>query len=186
MLWKKHSSALIGSHAFLSASKYTWLKYSDEKLLEMYKNHNAQIRGTELHEIACKLIKTGIKLPDTESTLSMYVNDAIGFKMQPEQFLYFSEFCYGTADAISFRQNKLRIHDFKSGTTEAKFDQLLIYAACFCKEYEISPQDIYTELRIYQNNEVRIYIPEPEDIITVMEKAEHNTEVLRQIKALEE
>ena len=30
----------------------------------------------------------------------------------------------------------LRIHDYKSGITPAKMDQLMIYAALFCLEYK--------------------------------------------------
>ena len=30
-----------------------------------------------------------------------YVNDGVGFKLTPEQILYYSPYCYGTADAIS-------------------------------------------------------------------------------------
>ena len=59
-------------------------------------------------------------------TLLPFVNDAIGFRMYPEIILYYSINCFGTTDAIIFDEfNKiLRIHDFKSGITPAKMDQL--------------------------------------------------------------
>jgi hypothetical protein len=37
----------------------------------------------------------------------MYVNDAIGYQMTPEQPIYYSENCVGTADAISFKNDFL-------------------------------------------------------------------------------
>lgn len=61
----------------------------------------------------------------------MYVNDAIGFKMTPEQPLFYSENCFGTADAISYRNKLLRIHDLKTGLIPAHMEQLMIYAALF-------------------------------------------------------
>ena len=31
----------VGKHAFLSASKYSWINYSEEKLVEAYNNYLA-------------------------------------------------------------------------------------------------------------------------------------------------
>jgi hypothetical protein len=100
----------------------------------------------------------------------MYVNDAIGYRMKPEQVLYYSDNCFGTADAISFRNNFLRIHDLKTGVTPAKMEQLLIYAALFCLEYRIKPSDIEIELRIYQNDDYIFANPTAEDIVPIMDK----------------
>ena len=55
-----------------------------------------------------------------------YVNDAIKYDMTPEVPLYFSEFCFGTADAISFKDSLLRIHDLKTGKSQPHMEQLLI------------------------------------------------------------
>jgi hypothetical protein len=96
--------------------------------------------------------------------LRSYVNDSIGFRMDPEVILYNNDLCYGTVDAISFRNNFLRIHDLKTGTTPAHIEQLLKYAALFCLEYKVDPKDIQSELRIYQLNEVSIFNPEPNEI----------------------
>ena len=63
----------------------------------------------------------------------------------------------------------LRIHDLKTGITRASEYQLYVYAAIFCLEYSISPFDIGIELRIYQNEEIRVYKPAPEDIQEIME-----------------
>lgn len=170
MKFNEHSN-LIGQHAFLSASNYHWLNYSEEKLAERYLKAQAVQRGTELHDLAASHIRLGIKMPRTKHTFDMYVNDAIGYKMTPEQPLYYSPNCFGTADAIAFRDGYLRIHDLKTGETEASMLQLMIYAALFCLEYRYSPSELsHTELRIYQNNEIRQYDPNPDEIQEIMQK----------------
>lgn len=169
MNFNKHYE-LEGLHAFLGPSKHSWLNYDIETLKDRYSSYKAKQRGTELHAFAAEAIRLGIKLVHTNSTLNMYVNDAIGYRMQPEQPLFYSMNCFGTADAISFRKNFLRIHDLKTGVTPASMAQLEIYAALFCLEYEQDPNDIKIELRIYQSNEIVIHNPEPEDILYIMEK----------------
>ena len=88
MNFNEHSM-LEGKHAFLGASKYHWINYSSEKIADAYSNFLLVQKGTELHEFAAKCIKLGQKLRSSKKTLNMYVNDAIGFKMTPEQILYF-------------------------------------------------------------------------------------------------
>lgn len=102
------------------------------------------------------------------NTAKMYVNDGIDFRMTVEQPLVYSEFCFGTADTIAFRNNLLRISDFKSGAHPADMEQVLTYAALFCLEYTIKPKDIRTELRIYQSSEIVLDEPEPDEIQDVM------------------
>ncbi len=58
----KHSE-LEGRHAFLSASKYHWINYSDDKMDRVFATAMAAQRGTELHDLAHKLIRLGVKLP---------------------------------------------------------------------------------------------------------------------------
>lgn len=169
MNFNKHYD-LEGLHAFLSASKYHWIRYDDEKLAIAFTKFMAAQRGTELHDFARQCIVLGQKLPKSQKTLNMYVNDAIGFKMTPEQPLYYSENCFGTADSISFKQNYLRIHDLKTGESRTSMDQLEIYTALFCLEYNIDPGNIETELRLYQSDEVLVHHPEPEDIRYIMNK----------------
>lgn len=169
MNFNKHSN-LEGSHAFLGASKYHWINYSEEKLADSYNNYIATLRGTQLHEFAATCIKLGQKLPRSNKTLNMYVNDAIGFKMVPEQILYYSDNCFGTADSIIFRDDFLRIHDLKTGVTPTHMEQLEIYAALFCLEYEVKPADIGMELRIYQSDDIMIFNPTVEDIVPIMDK----------------
>ena len=158
-----------GRHAFLSPSQYYWVNYDPEKLEERFYNSKAAERGTELHEYAAMAIRLGRKQPKTKDTISMFVNDAIGYSMTPEQPLYYSENCFGTADAISFNRNLLRIHDLKTGITPASMMQLEVYAALFCLEYNFDPSEIGIELRIYQLNEKEILVPEAEDIHSLMD-----------------
>jgi len=63
--------------------------------------------------------------------------------MTPEQVLYYSGNCFGTADSIAFKNNLLRIHDLKTGAVPAHMEQLFIYDALFCLEYRIHPQDLF-------------------------------------------
>jgi len=169
MNFNKHSG-LDGQHAFLSASKYHWINYDEEKLMATYSKFQAAQRGTELHELASKLIRMGIKLPKTKQTFNMYVNDAIGFKMYTEQILYYSDNCFGTTDAIHFKSNVLRIHDLKNGDSPANIKQLKVYNALFCLEYAIKPSEIETELRLYQSDDVQVERPEPDEIFYIMGK----------------
>lgn len=179
-------SKLKGLHAFLGASKYAWLNYSDEKLVQTYRNSLAVQRGTELHDFAAQCIRLGQKLPRSHRTLNMYVNDAIGFHMTPEQVLYYSDNCFGTADAISFRNNFLRIHDLKTGVTPASMDQLLIYEALFCLEYRIDPRKIQNELRIYQLDDMQIMNPEPDVIIDICDRIKRADKIINEIRSEEE
>lgn len=156
MNFNPHSN-LVGRHAFLSASNYHWINYDEERLVDRFSTQLAAARGTRLHVLAHDLIREGIKLPKTRTTMNLYVNDCIGFKMTPEQPLYVSENCFGTADAIRFRNGELKVFDLKTGETEAKVTQLEVYAAMFCMEYRFKPFEIDIELRIYQNDDVQIY-----------------------------
>ena len=169
MNFNKHYD-LEGQHAFLSASKYHWVNYNEEKLTHAYSKYLATQMGTRLHEFANECILLGIKLPKSKKTLNMYVNDAIGFKMTPEQPLYYSDNAFGTTDAISFKQNLLRIHDLKTGVSPTSMKQLEVYTSLFCLEYNIKPENIDIELRVYQNDEVVIHIPQPEEIRFIMDK----------------
>jgi len=169
MIFNKHLN-LDGQHAFLSPSKYHWINYNDQKLDAAFIAAMAARRGTELHDLAHQLIRLGVKLPGNGKTLSMYVNDALGYRMSPEVVLYYSDNCFGTADAIGFRRNKLRIHDLKTGISPTSHHQLEVYAALFCLEYRFKPTDIEIELRIYQNDEARIYDADPDDIMHVMDR----------------
>lgn len=184
MNFNKHSN-LEGQHAFLGASKYHWVNYDEEKISAAYAKYLTTLRGTELHAFAAQCIKLGQKLPRSNHTLNMYVNDAIGFKMIPEQILYYSDNCFGTADAICYRNGLLRIHDLKTGEVKAHMEQLEIYAALFCLEYNINPSKIAMELRIYQNNEIIVHNPEIDDIGPIMDRIISFDKVINKLKAQE-
>lgn len=184
MNFNKHSN-LIGQHAFLGASKYHWINYSTDKIATSYSNFLAAQRGTELHEFAAQCIRLGQKLPKSKKTLNMYVNDGIGYRMEPEQILYYSENCFGTADTISFRKNVLRIHDFKSGLVPAHMEQLYIYAALFCLEYKTKPGEIDIETRLYQFDDIVIDNPGADIILPIMDKIIVFDKIINKIKEQE-
>lgn len=161
---------LTGKHAVLSASKYHWINYTEEKFVSTYSRRLAQKRGLELHAFAQSCILLGQKLPRSRRALNRYVNDAIGFNMKPEQVLVYSPNAFGTADAISFRNNLLRIHDLKTGISRVFMHQLEVYTALFCLEYDYEPNKIDIELRIYQGTETIQHIPEPLEIRRIMDK----------------
>lgn len=181
MTFNDHSR-LAGQHAFLSASKYHWINYDPDKIASAYTNFMATEKGTELHEFAAKCITLGQKLPRSKKTLNNYVNDAIGFRMTPEQVLYFSENCFGTADSICFRDDILRIHDLKTGVIPAHMEQLYIYDALFCLEYRIKPKNIQIENRIYQSDDILIANPGEEEIELIMEKIREFDPIIAKLK----
>lgn len=204
MIFDTHKE-LRGKHATLTPSQPHWLRYSEDQLFQKYVSMYSQSMGTSLHELAETLIKNSLKLKkgDKLTVIShllndgiprnvididriypnfmAYVNDAVGFKLTPEQILYYSPYCFGTADAISFRNNFLRIHDLKTGTNPAKMEQLMVYAALFCLEYKVKPGEIEMELRIYQNGEIVHHEPTAEDILPVMDCIVQNSRILERI-----
>lgn len=215
MNYNKHSE-LIDKHAFLGASRYSWLNKDSDQLLTMYSRQYIQSIGTALHDIARKHIKHRFKLTKNSkkevllsviedyhipgyvidraidydfvfNNLLTYVNDAIGYRMVPEQILYYSKDCFGTTDAITpldatFKSRTLRIHDLKTGTTPAHIEQLLIYAALFFLEYNTKPGDLDVELRIYQGCEVLCHKAEADDILPVMDRIVTANETIQRLK----
>lgn len=206
MIFNRHSE-LEGRHAILSPSKHYWLNYDDEGIIKSYISSFATDIGTLVHEYACDriqyrmpmdaeneeaknsllvfLLKNGIPFRAIDLdrifyNLVPYVNDAIGFKMDSEVLLRYSDYCFGTADAIGVRRNWLRIHDLKTGIAPASMDQLLCYAGLFFLEYkrDYRPATMKVELRIYQNQEVLISNPSPEEVKAVMDKIVHQNAVL--------
>lgn len=180
----KDYSNLRSQHAFLSPSNYHWINYDEEKLINRYENMLAVQRGTELHEFAQMAISHGIKLQKSHCTLNLYVNDAIGFRMTPEQILYYSPNCFGTADAISFNEKKklLRIHDLKTGETPASMNQLKIYVALFCLDYGYKPFEITSKMRIYQFNDFVEEDGDPDEIAHIQDKIITSDKIIEKIK----
>ena len=181
MQWNDHSR-LTGQHAFLGASKYHWLNYDRDRLVDAYLSNQAKERGTRLHAFAAECIELKQKLPKSKKTLNAYVNDAIGFRMTPEVVLYYSPNCFGTADAIMFDDGVLRIHDLKTGTVPAHMEQLYIYDALFCLEYGIDPVTIWFENRIYQSDDIWLENPETEDILPIIAKIKEFDKIINEVK----
>ena len=175
---------LAGKHAFLSASSYHWLGYDEEKVRNRFKTSMDAALGTRKHELAKELIEMGIKLADTGQTLNTYVNDCIGYRMQAEVLLYFSDNCFGTADAIDYRLNprtglmRLRIFDLKNGVTKSSEKQLWVYIALFCLEYEVDINEIEVDARIYQNDLIHTFEIDPLVILEVMAKIRRNNDII--------
>lgn len=181
MNFVRHSN-LSGLHAPFSPSQSSWLRYDDDRAVEVFINKKAAEMGTRLHAWAKETIDLGIKQHKSKKTLYAYVNDAIGFKMSTEVVLFYSERFFGTADAISFRDDFLRIHDLKTGKIQADMEQLEIYAALFCLEYKVKPESIGMELRLYQNDEVVYHNPTAEDIRQIMDKIVHLDQVIQKLE----
>lgn len=174
---------LKNRHAFFSPSKHTWIHWDKEKIINSWKNYRAAERGTELHEFAEKAIKLGLKLQDSKSTLGMYVNDAIEYRMTPEVALYYSDNCFGHADALCFRRKTLRIFDLKTGlVTPGSMDQLLIYAALYCFTYDVDPKSIKYDLRIYQFDQAVCYKPTGDEIAEIMDIIVENDAIVEMLK----
>lgn len=169
MNFKEHSD-LVGRHAFLSPSNHHWVNYDSQKLEARYYSFSSARRGTDLHAFAHEAIRLGIKLSKGNQALSTYVNDGIGYKMKCEQPLFYSENCFGVADTISFRRNKLRVHDLKTGINITSERQLEVYDALFCLEYSVDPYSIDHELRIYQRDDIRVFEPTPDWISEIMDR----------------
>ncbi|MET0785778.1 MAG: hypothetical protein ABWY25_03655 [Paenisporosarcina sp.] len=182
MIFNSHSE-LLGRHAFLSPSNYHWLNYTDQKLETRFIAAMAARRGTDLHNLAHDAIRLNVKLARSNRALSTYVNDGINYKMTCEQTLFYSENCFGMADTICFRRNKLRVHDLKTGVSPSSEHQLEVYAALFCLEYGVSPFDIEIELRIYQREEIRVFEPYPDTIMQIMNKIIEFDQRIEEMKA---
>ncbi len=168
---------LDGKHARLMApSNYHWTNYDEDAMIKTILTSQKARLGDRKHAWAAEAIILRQKQPVIQKTLNMYINDAIGFRMTPEQPLFYSWNCFGTADAISYREDPvtgrwmLRIHDLKTGSTRTSMRQLETYVAIFCFEYDVNPADIDIELRIYKTDQVEIYIPELDDIVAIMEQ----------------
>lgn len=184
----KSHPRLEGTHAILGASNHAWLRYTDEKLIERLSTLEAAARGTRLHAWAAEAILLCRRQPEDHDVLSEYINHALDFNLIPEQLLFYTIHAYGTADTIGFEEyldhprfaGFLRIHDYKSGTTKTSEDQLYVYSAYFCHEYGFRPFEIDGELRIYQNDEVRMYDLDREYLAHVYDRMKSANEIVDQ------
>ena len=76
----------------------------------------------------------------------------------------------------------MRIHDLKTGVSPVSMHQLEIYDALFCLEYHVKPNTIKHELRIYQNDDFLVEIPEPDLIQDIIDKIISSDKLINQIK----
>lgn len=210
MTFTKHSDK-VGKHAMLSPSSWRWVRDTPDELIKRLASQYMPVIGTNLHEIACKHIKYCIKMNKYDrknvllellakgvpsiildaldfdlifENLMLYVNDCIGFKMTPEVVLMYSDNMWGSTDAICFdeRAHMLRIHDYKSGFGQVYMEQVMIYEALFCLEYQVRPEDIENELRIYQANSILYHNPTPDEINEIMDQIVMGDRILQQLK----
>lgn len=151
-------------------------------LAEFHIRQGVKMTKSDKKYIPAKLLDSGIptivvdrlQIDDIFANLSNYINDGVGFRMTPEVPLYYSDLFFGHADTIAYDESErfLRIHDLKNGATPAKIDQLVIYDALFRLEYcpilHVRPEDISSELRIYQGGEIDYCSPKSDDVIFVM------------------
>ena len=182
MRWRKHSH-LEGQHAFLSPSTYHWINYDEAKLEFRFKTLRAALKGVEDHRYAAIAIEEREVQDNETTTLGLYINQCIQFRMSPEIVLYFSPNAFGTCDAIAYRYRILRISDLKTGVTRTSEHQLEVYAALFCLEYGIDPFSMRgIELRIYQDGEVRTYVGDPGIIKGIMDKIVRFDQLLNELR----
>jgi hypothetical protein len=150
---------------------YHWINYDDEKLAYRYRALRAALEGMEQHRYAAIAIAEREFQDNEASTLGLYINQCIQFRMHPEVVLYFSPNAFGTVDAIAYLHHRLRISDLKTGVTRSSEHQLEVYAALFCLEYEMDPFAMRgIELRIYQDDQCRVYKGDPWMIKQIMDK----------------
>ena len=143
----------------------------------------AALEGVEQHRYAAICIEEGIVQDDETTTVGLYINHCINYKMSAEVVLFYSPNAFGTVDAISYRHRRLRISDLKTGVSRVSEHQLEVYAALFCLEYEIDPfsmRDI--ELRIYQDAKVREYIGDPYFIRGIMDKIVKFDQIINRLR----
>lgn len=176
----------LNLHAFLGASKYHWINYDLEKMSKIFENQFAAQRGTRIHEWAAEAIRLGRRQPRNNETVNSYINDAIGFRMEPEVVLFYSDNAFGTADAICFKKMILRVHDLKTGVHPGSPHQIEIYFALFCLEYKYNPYDIEMIGRIYQSDDVLEFHGDPKRIREIMDKIKEFDGHIEQMKEVME
>lgn len=182
MRFRKHSH-LEGQHAFLSPSQYHWINYDEDKLRFRYKTLKAALEGIEQHRYAAICIEERIVQDDETTTVGLYINQCIQYRMKSEMVLFYSPNSFGTVDAIAYRYRILRISDLKTGVSRTSEWQLYVYAALFCLEYGMDPFSMRgIELRIYQDGSCRPYIGNPAVIKDIMDKIEKFDGILNDLR----
>lgn len=137
----------------------------------------------EHHRYAAICIEENIVQDNETTTVGLYINQCIQYRMHPEVVLFYSPNSFGTVDAIAYRYRILRISDLKTGVSRTSEWQLYVYAALFCLEYEIDPFSMRgIELRIYQDSTVKFWPADPYKVKEIMDKIVHFDGVLNQLR----
>lgn len=186
MEWNDHWR-LEGRHATLSPSGYHWLNYDADKMRRVTWNNYSKEDGTKMHELASNMILYNIMPEDNENALNQFVIDALTMFKEPmssEILLYYSDECFGTADAIYYDKEKkhLQVHDLKTGVSKPSFKQLWIYCALFCLEYDKKPEKMTFECRLYQLGAMDIDAPGPKDIRNIMNQIVSMSNVIEGVR----
>ncbi len=141
------------------------------------------MEGIEQHRYAAICIEEGIVQDDERTTVGLYINQCIQYKMSPEVVLFYSPNAFGTVDAIAYRYRILRISDLKTGATRVSEHQLEVYASLFCLEYEIDPFSLRgIELRLYKDGKVLLYDADPYYIKGIMDKIMKFDKILNRLR----
>lgn len=143
----------------------------------------AALEGIEHHRYAAICIEEKIVQDDERTTVGLYINQCIQYKMSSEVVLFYSPNAFGTVDAIAYRYRLLRISDLKTGTTRVSEHQLEVYAALFCLEYEINPFSLRgIELRLYKDGMVFLHPADPGHIKGIMDKIVEFDQIIDQMR----
>lgn len=187
-LQTKYRSA-IGTEIHEWAAVKINLGHKVSSLREIYKDIETHIYEKYysddygLSDYGLVLLKNLKYVPEeTYGTVKSYINDCVGFHMDTEVLLDFSENFFGTSDAVKYDGNGLKIFDLKTGSAPAKMEQPLVYAALYLLKNRIDPKTIPVELRIYQNNDILRARPTEEEIIPVMNTIIHFDKIMDNFK----
>jgi hypothetical protein len=174
------------SHQIILSSKVSGIKEVEKGVkTHIYEKYMEKYSKYYDHEFGTLLLKHLHYIPgEAFLTTKQFINDSIGFRMESEKRLTVSSMIYGTADAVRYytKENLLRVSDLKTGKRPAKIEQVFIYAALYCYEYNLKPLNTNFEARIYQNGEIFIEQPSGEDIDDILKNILHKDEVAKKFE----
>lgn len=179
----------VGTEIHEWCASQIFLRHKASGLREIYKDIETHIyekyNSVEygLSDFGFTLLKNLKYIPEeTFGTVKNYINDCVGFGMEAEVLIDFTDNFFGTADAVRFDGKSLKIFDLKTGSVPAKIEQLLIYACLYFLKYKLDPKEHPVELRIYQGNDILRAIPEANDLIPIMNTIIHFDKLMNDVK----